>query len=611
MLRIQFALPEQGLFTERNYSVRVFMAAQGQAFGADPAFTVDSDEIERAYPNVDNWWSDVEAGSANQEKNWVTRKIDTFTLPTGLDKTIRRQGFEIGTILAGYPKFKVVVISDETGKELNVKEGVVSADGQWSTVMQEVSDRVKKSNGDLVPLFPQLPEPGAFDSGNIFSRFTGMVFRVAHVLDIFSTQTGIRFVQGVVAGFKDGIEGDKETVGMIRTAFTTNPRHTAKSMYEFFVKIKDAVPSFDSALGFVKSLYTDSTFQLPSPEDAALKLAEGGYYLGYLVGYIIEQALVTVILAGALAVATFVTAGIGAPVAAAIAGTKIAGWVTKLGSKGAAILRSLGHWMSGIAEAAGATARAREALGLMYRYGDKLAELWAKYGNAGGVVKRLQKTAEISQDLAGRALHWLTFADRMSDAAAGRFIKFFERLGQQAGEAWAVRWSGLTNGARGMKNGFEAYDRAGDIADGAQDALVVAGSLDHTVPGRNYAKDYADKYRATAQGDRVESSLSRIRQNVADARYSDDAIQRATRQLSNPAVAALSDEAVEGAVRFTARAGADLSGATREALLARLLDQAGEDAEAILGYLGRTQDVDAPIGMRKLLRLDGITCAAP
>src|SRR5207245_1967696 len=33
LLRIQFALPEQGLFTARKYSVKVFLAAQGQEFG--------------------------------------------------------------------------------------------------------------------------------------------------------------------------------------------------------------------------------------------------------------------------------------------------------------------------------------------------------------------------------------------------------------------------------------------------------------------------------------------------------------------------------------------------------------------------------------------------
>jgi len=99
-----------------------------------------------------------------------------------------------------------------------------------------------------------------------------------------------------------------------------------------------------------------------------------------------------------------------------------------------------------------------------------------------------------------------------------------------------------------------------------------------------------------------------------DEVYADpDAVRGAVRALGEFAdetgtLIRLSDEATEGAVKFMARAGADLTAETREAMLKRLLSLPQEEAEAILVFLKNSNDPTVAHGMRTFLDSAGSAC---
>jgi hypothetical protein len=99
-----------------------------------------------------------------------------------------------------------------------------------------------------------------------------------------------------------------------------------------------------------------------------------------------------------------------------------------------------------------------------------------------------------------------------------------------------------------------------------------------------------------------------------DALYGDaDAVRGAVRALADlrdagGALIRLSDEAAEGAVKFMARAGADLPAEQRELILRRVLTSPVNDAEALLTYIRRSEDPRLTTGVGKLMDASTISC---
>ena len=537
MLRIQFALPQQGLFTEKHYTVKVYLAAQGEDFPASPSFFVRSPEMQTAYPNVDVWWDDLRVGSPRAEASWVTRKLDRMDLPPGTDTTIRRQAFEIGTVLAGYPKVKVVVVSDVDGRELRVQEGVVTADGEWSTVLETINDRIRAAAGDLVPAEPILPAPGYFNPANIFGRLRALNYRCVLILDNYEIVTQGGFLKGLIDGFWAGVEGDKDTVVMLGTAFTQNPVTTAKAFGDFIKEVFTAFPGPEDFLRLVRGLYDDIRF--PRLDETVMWAGEGYYWSGYLIGFVAEQAVVTIAL-------MYATAGIGAVLKLAMNALKGVGWIGTLTQRTAVLIRSVGYMLQASKRAGQMRDSAKIALSFARDSQQALLAFFQKYERVDRILDRLTAAVRVSRVAAGRAIHWLTIVDRMSEEAAMRFVVFFERRVQRMAEAeaWLTRWTGLPDGNRAVKEAFEATNRAGEMADGAHDALVLTGTIEHPVPTLTYPKAFAERY-----GDRLESALRRLRDSADDRRFSDGVIGQTVRDLSAPGKPRLSDDAVEGAAR--------------------------------------------------------------
>ncbi len=536
LLRIQFALAEQGLFTEKKYSVKVYLAAQGAEFGANPSFSVSAEQIAEAYPNTSVWWKDVPDGSSKSKASWVTRKIDAGVLPPGTDASIRRQGFEIGTILGGYPKVKVEVVSEETGVKLAEREGVVPADGDWSEIIGKVNDQVRKAAGHFVPEEPILPQPGSFDPAKLFTPLGGLTFRALYAALERQVALDVRAVKGLIDGFKDSIQGDAQVVVMLGKT-VVSPLETAKAFYAFLKEFVGNLGQMGGIQGVVNSLL-EKLHSISFTEENVY------YYGGYVVGFVFEQVVVAVIL-------TLITEGIGAVVTKAAQLIQGIGWVAKLTAKAQALTRSLAYALKGASRVVTGNAAAKATLAWLKEIGPALEQLWAKYPNAGRILERAGEAAQVSKVVAQRALYWLTVVDRMTEEAAMRFVVFFEKKTAEVGERWLAKWTALRNGRKAVKDGFEAYDRTGEAAEGVHDALVVASDLNPPdVPTTSYPRSYSDKYKAAAGGNRVETSLERLRRDASDTRFDDEAVGETVKFHSRADVPPMSDDAIEGTARL-------------------------------------------------------------
>jgi len=150
----------------------------------------------------------------------------------------------------------------------------------------------------------------------------------------------------------------------------------------------------------------------------------------------------------------------------------------------------------------------------------------------------------LEQPVIQRAVYYLTFFDRMTEAAALRFVAYFERVGLSAGEAAAARWAAYRGGRRAVKDAFEATEMAGEMAEGALDVLVLVGQ-DLPSSGGTYAARFAEKHGAN-----TEAYLSALNRTLGDDRFSDEVLTLAGQLHAGSPLPALSQDAFEGTAYF-------------------------------------------------------------
>ena len=158
------------------------------------------------------------------------------------------------------------------------------------------------------------------------------------------------------------------------------------------------------------------------------------------------------------------------------------------------------------------------------------------------------------------------------------------------------------------------WGRLAEFAEGSMKLAMVSADLIRRVALteidlellNRFVKRYSDDVLDT----RMVERLARW-----DGIYADpDAVRIAVRALGELTDGAgnlirLSDEAVEGAAKFVARAGVDLTADAKEALLKKALSVPPADAEALLAYIKRSSDPKAAAGVRRLLESDASACA--
>jgi hypothetical protein len=555
VVRIQFALAQQGLFGDRRYGVKVFLAPQGGEFPAAPAFELKSADIASAYPNIDVWWDDLEPGSAKTQASWVTRKIDRMDLPPGTDVTIRRQAFEIGGVLAGYPRIRVVVMSEgDNPRELSVATGSVTPDGEWAPIIERVGQQIEtgSSEASAAAMFgpyddvatgtsgPSAPDDAWTDEGQSSNTDTSWLsalkYRALYWIMLSQAVDAAR-IQGAIDGFLDTWNADKAFVVALGAA-AADPKGTALAIYTFF---KELIPAIrDIARNGLAALWNAPGLV---PLDQPFVLAvNAGYYGGYIVGFIAEQALVTALLTAGGAL---VGNAVGAAVGFAVTQVRKVEFVTTLSIRVLRVLRSIALFAEALGRAQVLKSVGRAAFLALYRSRAFIDELWRIYPNAAALVRRAAAIARTSASLAAEALKWLTIVDRMSEAAALRFVAFFEQKGARA-TAWMVRWieSGrLPNGKRAVREAFEATERAGEASESVHHLLVSTASR-NADGGTNLARQLEEKY--ASQRERLDAIASRLAKDVGDTRFAEDVVGETGRYLADPKVPVFSEDGAEG-----------------------------------------------------------------
>jgi hypothetical protein len=160
------------------------------------------------------------------------------------------------------------------------------------------------------------------------------------------------------------------------------------------------------------------------------------------------------------------------------------------------------------------------------------------------------------------------------------------------------------------------WERLAEFAEGSMKLAVVGPQLIKRVAREDadleslnrLVKKYSDNVLDTHFVEKL---------TVWDNLYGDaDAVRGAVRALADlrdatGAVIRLSDEAAEGAVKFMAKAGADIPVAEREELLKKLLLDRAEQSDAHLKFLRETTDPNVVEGYAKLLRDIPSVCPAP
>lgn len=556
VMRIQFALAEQGLFTEKNYGVQVYVSGAGGGFPGAPTFSVTADQIRSAYPKGDEaWWEDLASGNDRSRSNWVTRRIDWKELPPGTDQLIRRQAFEIGAVLSSYPAVRVVVTSEETGRELAREEHVLSADTEWSAVLDAVTERIQNPNGTLVArsaigfgsrgfldravAFNDFAEQGSSDDG-FFKRLSGLIYRVVHKVNEAQLPP-VQMVKGAINGFMWAWDADIETASMFFQA-VADPVNAAKLSAQVFKDVWEM---------FKQPLVTLQAIKNAMPDIDPLDLYfKAPYYAGWLIGFLIEQVIVkTAFLLGGV-----MTGGAVAAAAASATAIRVGTWVAGLSQKAIAAIRTMRRLGQALADLSGASGAAKAGLQAVMRSGDAVIRFQANYPQAAGLYRRLgevlQTGAASAGTVVGRAIHWLGYVDGLSDAGAIRAVAFVERLGAAGADRLLGRWinSGrLAFGAVGVRFAFNAYPNMATAPEGVQDLLVVAAARNRSVsnPDANPLTVFVNKYFSDS-ADRVSSSLTPLRTTIDDATITDDAAAATVRAHARAEIPAVSDEAVRG-----------------------------------------------------------------
>jgi len=200
MVRIQVALPDQQLFLDKNnnpidkYTVKLYL--NGNASGS-PAFQVTSSDVANAYLNTDVWFNvnpdgtggQIQDGSTEANRAWVTRKIDTFAAAAGISNPVRMQAYEIGTVLGNLTTITVVIYSETQQKNLKLFNYTLTPDGNWAALIQDINDKVN---------------PGATCNGGSTCPNSGLLFRVADAFESLVSQYGVAWARGFVDGFEFG-----------------------------------------------------------------------------------------------------------------------------------------------------------------------------------------------------------------------------------------------------------------------------------------------------------------------------------------------------------------------------------------------------------------------
>jgi hypothetical protein len=585
MTRIQFALPYQGDAPLGRYNVFVYAAADGQQFPSSPAMSIWADEILGAHENVSVWWN------TDRGHEWVTRKIDEMVMPPGTDTTIRRQAFEIGTVFAGYPQLRVDIVGED-GVLRNRREARLTAEGDWSVILERTRNVIRASIGGHVIGVPAVPAPGSFDPGHVFSGLDQFLFRVAHVLDEVYPIYEANLLTGIIDGWQESFLGNVQTYDMLRQAFA-DPRKAARSFAAFIDEVRKKWPTRQAFLQGVSNFYFEAIgTPMPSADQLYMFSTRGIYGVGFIMGFAAAELVVTVPL-------SVLTGGFGLVVKEALTAVGVIGWLSRAPARLRTAFRMFMAWFLAVDEAALDLNIAQAATRFLRQNLDKLTELGGRYPGAMQLSREIAAAARVVPEVGARAVYWLTIVDVMSEEAGRRMVLFVANRGVTVADAALGKWTTLVRGRTAVKEAFEAFKEAGEATEGAVHVLVVAADLQSGTPALLMAKQSSPQQRGEV--------LVILKESMEDARYSDEILARTIRVHGmSPQQALSAPDAVDGTALLLKDASDDL--ARTESNVAVLLQGEKTKTDELLSSLrGPGSTVDDRIGFHELLE-DACKC---
>src|SRR5205807_2688289 len=155
-------------------------------------------DIANAYTNTDVWFNtnadgtggQIQDGSSEAGRKWVTRKIDQFKEAAGLTNPVRMQAYEIGTVLTDITTITIVLFSETQQKNLKLFNWTLTPDNEWASLIQDIDDKVDAGTACAT---------GAKCNA-------GLKFRLLHALDVLKSRFLVPFGKGWLDGFEFGRE---------------------------------------------------------------------------------------------------------------------------------------------------------------------------------------------------------------------------------------------------------------------------------------------------------------------------------------------------------------------------------------------------------------------
>jgi hypothetical protein len=545
-VRVQFGLPDQNLFkiagkSIDKYTVKVFLSSSptiAPNINGTPSVQVTSDQMNsNAYlnanaafgVNMDGSGGDIQAGSAEANRNWVMWKIDQVQTPVGTNSPIRLQGFEVDTEATNVGAITVVIFSETLQKPVKVFPSTLKPDGNWALLERDVDDAIT---------------PGAACTGDTCPN-AGLKARLLYWLDQVKANFGVPFARGFVAGWNFGhahslffhpvvavIDFVKTVIALAKIAIKMSPP------FSFFL-VQDIVTNSINFLRTAKNLlpYSDSLAPL-------LQLVEN-YAIGYVFGLVAWMA-VDMLLAGA------VSEGIGAIADLVIDTIEVPGWIARIAADAGDMLEVIVVALNRMGEVAmqrggvliteaevqfvflELTEEASVTLQVFraYSFSQIMLEELAEW-----FVELSQVTGEFIEAVFGSLLKVPQFLDTVGRGVMRMALKQVFGLGTQGLVAKQMHvWTDVLTLADGIGKFMEVMDPADDTPLGWNVGALEGGFIvaKNAQPNESLIKGLITKYASAQPPTSAQTVLFTLKPQSQDTTYSDKTITEVVRELVDP-----------------------------------------------------------------------------
>lgn len=535
MLKIQFALPQQNMFVDNTgqpldtFTLKVFLNGS-----STESLKVTSDQINQSYDNADVWFDDLSDTNPKTALTWVARKINQMAQAPGVLNPVPMQAFEVGTVLSGQTSVMVQMIGEKSGKIYTQKfTATLTADGDFAEVIDDVVEQVNST-----------PSPTPDSSSPGFMQDGGLVYRILQALD--AGNLSMQFVKGFYHGLKFGFLSDVDLIrhpGQIVTGLIELLKlpwqiakflwSVGKALVNAVLHPGDVVASFKSLLNSIRAaaglapVLLDFTPMLINLTAEAL-----GFVTGFVV-YMLAQAAVIGFLGG------LITGGISAvadvAVEALTKGARLAGLLVDAEK----ILQFFLFVARAIGTIGGDAAAIENALQyIVHNIPAILKAIDTVYAFAEPVLNSIGRLfVKLTPDLLTDLFEWLAEIQKMGNAGAVEFLRFVENSAADGSKLQAAvsRWLAFTQGSRGIKDVFEAFQKAADLGEGAREGAVIIASF--TDGQLQVISKFVIKY-----GDQAEGALTILKPAALDTTFQNSTLAEAAVEMLDDAMPVLSHD---------------------------------------------------------------------